>query len=195
MSYRYLIITGAISGGHYYAYIKNLDSKKWNNFNDSHVAEISEDKVSEAWGGASRYGSSSSGYYSHTSTTLSSANAYMLMYRKVVLPEATGDTDSSSSSHNDDPDKDAVPAATAPAATAATAPTATATAATATTAVAVSHEHRPLDTPLGCASIPDDEMVPEYIREDIRRTEAEAAEKEKLLEEQRNRLDLKVGHH
>ena len=43
--------SGAISGGHYYAYVKNLESKKWYNFNDSNVSEISEEKVCESWGG------------------------------------------------------------------------------------------------------------------------------------------------
>ena len=53
--YAVLNHSGAISGGHYFAYIKNLDSKKWYNFNDSNVTEISEEKVCEAWGGKSKY--------------------------------------------------------------------------------------------------------------------------------------------
>jgi len=35
-----LIHSGAIYGGHYYAYIKNLDTGTWLNFNDSNVSEI-----------------------------------------------------------------------------------------------------------------------------------------------------------
>jgi ubiquitin C-terminal hydrolase len=35
-----LIHSGGVSGGHYYAYIKDLDSGKWFNFNDSNVSEI-----------------------------------------------------------------------------------------------------------------------------------------------------------
>ena len=53
--YAVLNHSGAISGGHYYAYIKNLESKKWYNFNDSNVSEISEEKVCEAWGGTAKY--------------------------------------------------------------------------------------------------------------------------------------------
>ena len=53
--YAVLNHSGAISGGHYYAYIKNLETKKWYNFNDSNVSEISEEKVFEAWGGKSKY--------------------------------------------------------------------------------------------------------------------------------------------
>ena len=49
--YAVLNHSGAISGGHYYAYVKNLESKKWYNFNDSNVSEISEEKVCESWGG------------------------------------------------------------------------------------------------------------------------------------------------
>jgi len=86
--YAVLIHSGAISGGHYYAYIKDLDSKRWWNFNDSNVTSIPESTVREAWGGpiATTY---SNNYYYGTSTvsyypqTMSSSNAYMLMYRKV----------------------------------------------------------------------------------------------------------------
>lgn len=53
--YAVLNHSGAISGGHYYAYIKNLETKKWYNFNDSNVSEISAEKVFEAWGGKSKY--------------------------------------------------------------------------------------------------------------------------------------------
>ena len=53
--YAVLNHSGAISGGHYYAYIKDMESKKWFNFNDSNVTEISEEKVSESWGGKSAY--------------------------------------------------------------------------------------------------------------------------------------------
>ena len=53
--YAVLNHSGAISGGHYYAYIKDMESKKWYNFNDSNVTEISEEKVSESWGGKSAY--------------------------------------------------------------------------------------------------------------------------------------------
>ena len=49
--YAVLNHSGAISGGHYYAYIKDMESKKWYNFNDSNVTEISEEKVTESWGG------------------------------------------------------------------------------------------------------------------------------------------------
>ena len=138
------------------------------------------------------------------------------MYRKVVLPEADYDTHSPSTNNNDGQGPDSKQSSTTstvspvatlgenatlgddnnafPAAPAApvAAPTAAVAAAVASPADAIaSNEHRP-DTPLGCASIPDDDMVPEYIREDVRRTEAEAAEKEKVLEEQRNRLELKI---
>ena len=80
-----LIHAGAIYGGHYYAYIKDLDTGKWMNFNDSSVTEIAEEKVKESWGGTTT--SYSSAYYSSYTST-SSANAYMLQYRKVRSPLA-----------------------------------------------------------------------------------------------------------
>jgi hypothetical protein len=89
--YAVLIHSGAISGGHYYAYIKDLNSGKWYNFNDSSVTVIDEKTVQEAWGGTykSSYPSSMSyytPYYSSSSSSSyqSSANAYMLMYRQVT---------------------------------------------------------------------------------------------------------------
>eukprot|EP01038_Epipyxis_sp_PR26KG_P004865 gene4865-6816_t len=98
--YAVLIHSGAITGGHYFAYIKDLDSKTWWNFNDSNVSKIDEKIVQEAWGSKttsysnsnnSMYGLSNyyNGLYSNrssaitTTTTLSSTNAYMLLYRKV----------------------------------------------------------------------------------------------------------------
>mmetsp|Transcript_22583 Transcript_22583/g.50628 ORF Transcript_22583/g.50628 Transcript_22583/m.50628 type:complete len:916 (+) Transcript_22583:74-2821(+) len=80
--YAVLIHSGAISGGHYYAYIKELQSKRWYNFNDCNVTHIDEKTVQEAWGS-----NVSSGHgYSYTyGRGLSSANAYMLMYRKVSI--------------------------------------------------------------------------------------------------------------
>lgn len=53
--YAVLNHSGAISGGHYYAYIKNLETKKWYNFNDDNVTEMDEEKVSEAWGGKRKH--------------------------------------------------------------------------------------------------------------------------------------------
>ena len=98
--YAVLIHSGAITGGHYFAYIKDLDSKRWWSFNDSNVTPIDESTVREAWGGpiistvntyrpyGNTYGNYYTGtytstYYSNPTPTMSSSNAYMLMYRKV----------------------------------------------------------------------------------------------------------------
>jgi ubiquitin carboxyl-terminal hydrolase 47 len=95
-----LIHSGAIAGGHYYAYIKNLDAvaTEWWNFNDSSVTKLDESKVRDAWGGMNTYNSATYGRVS----TQSCANAYMLMYRKVVpsskmppLPDGNSSTASS----------------------------------------------------------------------------------------------------
>ena len=77
-----LIHSGSsVGSGHYYAYIKNADSQQWLNFNDSSVSPISVEQVTRAWGGPIAAGTYSYG----SSYGMSSANAYMLMYRKLSL--------------------------------------------------------------------------------------------------------------
>ncbi|KAA0151059.1 hypothetical protein FNF31_06914 [Cafeteria roenbergensis] len=66
-----LVHSGGALGGHYYAYVKDLESCRWFNFNDSSVSPIDEATVRSAYGtGKASYG----------------ASAYMLVYREV--PEA-----------------------------------------------------------------------------------------------------------
>ncbi|TMW64906.1 hypothetical protein Poli38472_009073 [Pythium oligandrum] len=74
--YSVLIHSGSALGGHYYAYIKSLESDKWFDFNDSMVSEMSEHEVKKAFGG----NGSSSGYGARMSH---STCAYMLMYRLI----------------------------------------------------------------------------------------------------------------
>ena len=74
--YSIMIHSGGALGGHYYAYIKSFDNNRWYNFNDSSVTEIDESDIEKVYGGAQTQSSSS--YYSSYS-----ANAYLLMYRKV----------------------------------------------------------------------------------------------------------------
>ena len=68
-----MIHSGSAMGGHYYAYIKCFEDSKWYNFNDSTVKEIEEKEITKVFGGesTSSWGSSYS------------ANAYLLMYRKI----------------------------------------------------------------------------------------------------------------
>lgn len=85
--YGVLIHAGACGGGHYYAYIKDLETKKWNKFNDSTVTPVSLDTVREAWGGDAASGSgnvagSVPSYYRNYQT---GSNAYLLLYHKVEL--------------------------------------------------------------------------------------------------------------
>jgi ubiquitin carboxyl-terminal hydrolase 47 len=78
--YSIMIHSGGAMGGHYYAYIKNFMTNRWYNFNDSSVKEIDESDIYKVYGG--KQSSSTWGSYS--------ANAYLLMYRKVTpdnLPE------------------------------------------------------------------------------------------------------------
>jgi len=70
--YAVLVHSGGASGGHYYAYLKDLESCRWWNFNDSYVSQIDEATVRLAFGGGGKsYG----------------ASAYMLMYRRVARGE------------------------------------------------------------------------------------------------------------
>lgn len=59
-----MVHAGGATSGHYYAYIKNLDTGMWFKFNDSTVTPASIADVNSAQGDGA-----------------SSANAYMLMYR------------------------------------------------------------------------------------------------------------------
>lgn len=70
-----MIHSGSASGGHYYAYIKDLESGNWFSFNDQTVSPITQEDISKSFGGGGAFKS----YYSGFS---SSTNAYMLMYRQ-----------------------------------------------------------------------------------------------------------------
>ena len=80
--YAVLIHSGAASGGHYYAYIKDLDEQTWWNFNDSTVSRIEKSKIREAWGGKNTV---SGNKHTWGSSSLSMSNAYLLSYRKISL--------------------------------------------------------------------------------------------------------------
>ncbi|VDN05474.1 unnamed protein product [Thelazia callipaeda] len=66
-----MVHQGSASGGHYFAYIKNMDQDKWFCFNDSNVTSASIEDVHRTFGGVS------SGWAS------GNTNAYMLMYRQI----------------------------------------------------------------------------------------------------------------
>ncbi|KAI6184460.1 Ubiquitin carboxyl-terminal hydrolase [Aphelenchoides bicaudatus] len=65
-----LIHQGSATGGHYFAYIKNLDQQKWFCFNDSSVTHATLEEVKKTFGGNQHLG-------------FNSSNAYMLMYRRI----------------------------------------------------------------------------------------------------------------
>ncbi|XP_005184673.2 ubiquitin carboxyl-terminal hydrolase 47 [Musca domestica] len=71
-----MIHSGSASGGHYYAYIKELDNNEWFCFNDQTVSPITQEDIQKSFGGGI-----GKAYYS--SVYSSSTNAYMLMYRQV----------------------------------------------------------------------------------------------------------------
>lgn len=70
-----MIHSGSALGGHYYAYIKSFEDSSWFNFNDSYVKGIEEREIEKVFGGKSNSKGWDSSY---------SANAYLLMYRKVA---------------------------------------------------------------------------------------------------------------
>jgi len=63
--YSVMVHSGSAFGGHYYAYIRSFDDKRWYKFNDSNVTGATWDEVEGMFG------------------ISSSASAYMLLYRKV----------------------------------------------------------------------------------------------------------------
>ncbi len=74
--YAVLVHSGSAVGGHYYVYIRDLDSGQWRNFNDSTVSDIDIETVKEAFGGAKG-----------NSLYASSASAYMLVYRRMTFED------------------------------------------------------------------------------------------------------------
>ena len=66
--YSILIHSGSATGGHYFAFIKSFENKKWYNFNDSIVSEIKVQDIPSIYGGDLK----------------SSTTAYILMYRLIT---------------------------------------------------------------------------------------------------------------
>jgi len=79
--YSVLVHRGSALGGHYYAYIKSFETGKWYDFNDSQVNEISEEEIKRTFGDDPNEGYRSRG--GMFQMFHSSANAYMLMYRRI----------------------------------------------------------------------------------------------------------------
>jgi len=79
-----MIHSGSAIGGHYYAYIKSFADRQWYCFNDQSVSKVTEEDIEQTFGGVD---ARSRTYYS--SVYASSANAYMLMYRRVDKPRNT----------------------------------------------------------------------------------------------------------
>jgi hypothetical protein len=69
--YSVLIHSGGVGGGHYSAYIKSFEDKKWYHFNDSKVSEIPIGNIEEMYGDGH-----------------STRNAYLVIYKKYTLKES-----------------------------------------------------------------------------------------------------------
>jgi ubiquitin carboxyl-terminal hydrolase 47 len=78
-----MIHNGGAMGGHYFAYIKDITTDKWYNFNDSTVREINLIELVETFGpevietGPGK----KSNLAAKRMAASRSSNAYMLMYR------------------------------------------------------------------------------------------------------------------
>lgn len=88
--YSIMIHQGGAFGGHYYAYIKDIETGLWYNFNDSIVRGISIVDLVESFGpepvvtaGPGRRTNMAAKRLAHTRST----SAYMLMYRIVDQTE------------------------------------------------------------------------------------------------------------
>eukprot|EP01096_Ripella_sp_DP13-Kostka_P012963 TRINITY_DN552_c0_g1_i1.p1 TRINITY_DN552_c0_g1~~TRINITY_DN552_c0_g1_i1.p1 ORF type:complete len:1117 (+),score=586.54 TRINITY_DN552_c0_g1_i1:123-3473(+) len=68
--YSILIHSGGAYGGHYYAFIKNFEDQIWYKFNDANVTRVRRGEIEESFGSSDKKKSQS-------------ANAYMLVYRKL----------------------------------------------------------------------------------------------------------------
>lgn len=79
--YALMVHNGGAYGGHYYAYIKDIETGKWYNFNDSSVRPISVLEVVEMFGPEPPSKKSSMAAKRMASTR--NANAYMMMYRLI----------------------------------------------------------------------------------------------------------------
>lgn len=87
--YAIMIHQGGALGGHYFAYIKDIETGRWYNFNDSIVREISLIDIVETFGPekiATGTGKRFNMAARRTATARSSS-AYMLMYRIVDKTE------------------------------------------------------------------------------------------------------------
>ena len=82
--YAIMIHSGSAFGGHYFAYIKDLETGLWYNFNDSSVREISLVDVVEMFGPEPAI---KKGMAAKRLAATHSANAYMLMYRIIDAHE------------------------------------------------------------------------------------------------------------
>ena len=78
--YAVMIHSGSAIGGHYYAYIKDIETGKWYNFNDSVVREISIIDVVETFG-PEKTAAARNSLAAKRMAMANTSNAYMLMYR------------------------------------------------------------------------------------------------------------------
>lgn len=78
-----MVHNGGAMGGHYFAYIKDLETGKWHNFNDSSVKQISVLEVVEMFGPELPSTNKKNTMAAKRIASSRSANAYMLMYRVI----------------------------------------------------------------------------------------------------------------
>lgn len=78
-----VIHMGTAESGHYYSFIKDRNSEKWNEFNDRIVRPFNpEDIPNEAFGGEEKWSFSASTWSSSASNREKYRNAYLLLYER-----------------------------------------------------------------------------------------------------------------
>ena len=164
--YAVLMHSGSVGGGHYYAYIKDLDSKQWWNFNDSCVTTMKEEEVTAAaWG--STY--SRPNYSSAYNTSYSSAYSTMSNYNSQIY--GTSKSSGSGSSGSDSSTK---------------------VLSGANAYMLMYRKACPKNDSNGIVTLPSIEDVPEYIRDMVKIKEHQLAEQKAIDFERKSRIGLRV---
>ncbi len=82
-----VIHMGGAQGGHYWSYIRDRATGQWNEFNDSRTSKFDPSEIENKAYGGPQSGGGGNAYSSYDN----SANAYMLVYEKVIPSQGISD--------------------------------------------------------------------------------------------------------
>lgn len=86
-----VIHMGGAQGGHYWSYIRDRATGQWNEFNDSRTSKFDSSNIEGKAFGGPQAGGAGGGGNAYSSGYDNSANAYMLVYEKVVPSQGISD--------------------------------------------------------------------------------------------------------